>query len=92
MDAFEKARLKQAKNAARFAAYKERVEIPEKKEEPKVKVERPKGPQPMVVTVSGPCDLVFEVDYAGSLISSQQTPKALEELFRQQLSAFGRVR
>jgi len=91
MDAFERARLKHAKNAERNARYeaKKSEEIPEKKAEPKVAA-RP-APKPMVIKVSGPADLTFEVHYQGSLLSSQQSPEELTKLFKKQLAVFGRV-
>ena len=85
MDAFAKARAKYEKNRERQNRPVPIVE-PEKKEEPKQK------DGPMVVRVSGPSELVFEIDYAGTLLCGQLTPQALTELFKKHLSAFGRVR
>jgi hypothetical protein len=90
MDAFAKARAKYEKNRERQSRPVPVVEPvePEKKEEPKAV----KKDGPMVVRISGPSDLVFEIDYAGTLLCGQLTPQALTELFKKHLSAFGRVR
>lgn len=94
MNAFDKARLKYEKNKERQGrAPQEVVETPKEKEAPKVeepRVEKREGP--MVFKVSGPFNLEFEIDYAGSLIASQQTPSAVKELLTKQLTALGRVR
>jgi hypothetical protein len=93
MNAFEKARQKYERKLEKQASKPAPVEIPEQKEElrPAPKVETPKKQGPMVVTVSGPANLTFEIEYAGALLSSQQTPQALREILSKQLAALGRV-
>lgn len=80
MNQFERARLKYEKKA------NQAPKVPEKKEVKEVKKEGP-----MVVTVSGPVSMVFEVDYAGTLMAGQATPEALKEAFKKQLAVMGRV-
>ena len=91
MDAFAKARQKHEKKLERKLRAVEKVEIPEQKAVPVVQRE-PKRAGPMVLTVSGPVEMVFEIDYAGTLLSSQMAPQTITELFKKHLSAFGRVR
>lgn len=90
MDAFEKAKAKYEKNRERqnrpTPVIESLVVEPEKKVEPRQK----EGP--MVVSISGPANLVFEIDYAGTLLCGQLTPQGLTELFKKHLSVFGRVR
>lgn len=86
MNAFELARKKYEKNKERQARTQADVD-PVKKEEPKVI----KRAGPMVVLVSGPVNLRFEIDYAGTLISSQSSEEALKAMFKKQLSVMGRV-
>jgi hypothetical protein len=91
MDAFEQARRKYEKNKERQS--RAVVQDLQQKAEPRPapKVEAPKKQGPMVVTVSGPAHLTFEIEYAGALLSSQQTPQALREILSKQLAALGRV-
>lgn len=85
MDAFEKAKAKYEKNRERQERPMPKVEVPEKKAEPKRE-------GPMVVSISGPQQIVFEIEYTGTLMSGQLTKPELTELFKRQLSALGRVR
>ena len=85
MDQFEAARKKYEKNRERQKPKPVIEETPEKS----VEVRKH---EPMSVVVYGPCDLVFEVDYAGTLLSSQMTPQALTAMFKKQLAVFGRVK
>ena len=85
MDQFEAARLKHLKR-------QERKERQPKVEEIPVAKAAPKKDEPMSILVYGPCDLAFEVEYAGTLLASQLTREALIERFKRQLAEFGRVR
>lgn len=91
MNTFELARKKHEKNLERRlrAQAEKELEIAEEKEEV---IEVKKRPEPLVVEISGPVSLRFEVDYQGTLLASQSTPENLTEMFRKQLAAFGRVR
>ena len=90
MDAFEQARRKYEKNKERQsrAVVQDLQQKAEPRPAPKVEA---KKQGPMVVTVSGPANLTFEIEYAGALLSSQQTPQALREILSKQLAALGRV-
>jgi hypothetical protein len=91
MDAFEAARRKYEKNKERQSRVVPVQDLQQKAEpRPAPKVEAKKQ-GPMVVISSGPADLTFEIEYAGSLIASQQTPQALREMLTRQLAALGRV-
>jgi hypothetical protein len=91
MDAFEAARRKYEKNKERQSLVVPVQDLQQKAEpRPAPKVEAKKQ-GPMVVTVSGPAHLTFEIEYAGALLSSQQTPQALREILSKQLAALGRV-
>lgn len=91
MDAFEAARRKYEKNKERQSRVTPKVEDLQQKAEPSEPKAAPKKQAAMVVTVSGPLDVTFEIEYAGALISSQQTPQALREMLTKQLAALGRV-
>ena len=60
---------------------------------PKVKPQeapRPK-PQPFEITVTGPIELKFSIDWSGSLLGGQMAPQTLKLMFLKQLQPFGRV-
>lgn len=93
MNAFDKARQKYEKNKERQGrAPQEPQEVPKEKEAPRLEKVVVKRDGPMVIRVSGPVEMEFEVDYAGALLASQQTPSVIKELLTKQLSALGRVR
>jgi hypothetical protein len=86
MNQFEAARLKfEKKQQARKVE-----EVPVKREQPKPVV---KGPEPMVITVSGlPYEMKLIVDYAGTLTSGQMDESNLRAMFKKCLLPIGRVR
>ena len=92
MNQFEEARLRNEKRLAAIARSKSnKPEVPEKTEGPKITTLAPKV-KPMVLLVSGPVEMTLEVDYAGTLISSQINEKYIRDLFVKCLKPIGRVR
>jgi hypothetical protein len=91
MDAFEQARRKYEKNKERQSRVAPVQDLQQKAEPRPAPKAEAKKQGPMVVTVSGPANLTFEIEYAGALLSSQQTPQALREILSKQLAALGRV-
>lgn len=94
MDQFDKARAKYEKNRA---SQGRPLPVIAKKEEPKtapVNKGTNKGVEPMVLKITGlPFgDMTIEVDYAGTLVSSQVQEKNLKEMFKKCLLPIGRVR
>lgn len=60
-----------------------------KKEKP-VEAPRPK-PKPLEVTITGPVELKFSIEWSGALLAGQMTPQALRGMFFKQLTPFGKV-
>lgn len=90
MDAYEKARAKYEKNRERQARP---PLVPEKAEEVKVEVKKEvKKTPPMVVHITGPLELKFELDYAGTLLGSQVNVEYLMATLKKQLLPIGKVR
>lgn len=92
MDQFAAARLKNQKRLeamARSAANVAARPAPEKKDEPK---QVSKAPEPMVLRITGPCEMTLLVDYAGTLTSGQQNKEHLKAMFKKCLLPIGRVR
>lgn len=91
MNGYELAKHRNEKRLARLARYAEKA--PEKKEEKVEPKPAPRDtPKPMTLLISGPVEMVLEVDYQGTLISSQVNEKNLRELFAKCLKPIGRVR
>jgi hypothetical protein len=81
---FEKRRIK-VNPALPWAAVRE--------PEPQVKpVEQPRPrPKTMEVTINGPVDLRFEIDWVGTLMGGQMNAQSLKVLLIKQLAPLGRV-
>lgn len=87
MNTFEQAKAKYEKNREKQERPLPKVEVPEKKE-----VKEVKRDGPMVVSITGPQEIVLEIEYAGTLLAGQLTKEELTGLLKRQLSVLGRVR